>query len=267
MDRLNDQTDSHLIIAIDFGTTFTGVAYYLAPPPPPPGAGSPLDAQQIVENITIVTNWPSAGPERSGFKEKTPTVIAYNSEPPRWGRQVRPRDDQQEAYFKLYLEPTAPGHYERGTSHQQGSGLRNRLQLLPASSGLRNRHLQLMPATRQVRDPVDIAADYLTCVYAHVRDGLFRERFGPDYLETLRTSFVITVPAIWSPLARDLTRTAVGTRAGISADTLSMVTEPEAAALYCATICEELELEAGDRFVVCDAGGGTVVLDELSVVV
>jgi hypothetical protein len=42
-----------------------------------------------------------------------------------------------------------------------------------------------------------------------------------------------------------------------------MVTEPEAAALYCATICEELELEAGDRFVVCDAGGGTVVLDEL----
>jgi molecular chaperone DnaK (HSP70) len=78
------------------------------------------------------------------------------------------------------------------------------------------------------------------------------------YLENQRTSYVITVPAIWSDDAKNLTRLAA-TRAGIPGDKLNLITEPEAAALYCATMCEELDLRQGDRFLVCDAGGGTVV--------
>jgi hypothetical protein len=40
---------------------------------------------------------------------------------------------------------------------------------------------------------------------------------------------------------------------------LMLITEPEAAALACATLCDEVDLREGDRFLVCDAGGGTVV--------
>ena len=38
-----------------------------------------------------------------------------------------------------------------------------------------------------------------------------------------------------------------------------LITEPEAAALYCATLCKEVDLKIGNRFLICDAGGGTVV--------
>lgn len=37
------------------------------------------------------------------------------------------------------------------------------------------------------------------------------------------------------------------------------ITEPEAAALYRATLCNETCLRERDRFLVCDASGGTVV--------
>src|SRR5579864_3174404 len=38
-----------------------------------------------------------------------------------------------------------------------------------------------------------------------------------------------------------------------------LITEPEAAALYCATLCRQVDLKVGNRFLICDAGGGTVV--------
>ena len=46
---------------------------------------------------------------------------------------------------------------------------------------------------------------------------------------------------------------------GIWSDELILITEPEAAALYCATTCQEINLGDGDQFLVCDAGGATVV--------
>ena len=73
-------------------------------------------------------------------------------------------------------------------------------------------------------------------------------------------SYIVTVPAIWSDGAKALTRQAA-IRAGIPEAGLTLITEPEAAALFCATTCVEADLDAGDRFLVCDAGGGTVVCE------
>jgi molecular chaperone DnaK (HSP70) len=69
-------------------------------------------------------------------------------------------------------------------------------------------------------------------------------------------TFVLTVPAIWTDKAKELTVQAA-TRAGM--ENLVLMTEPEAAATYCATLCAETDLREGDIFLVCDAGGGTVV--------
>lgn len=58
----------------------------------------------------------------------------------------------------------------------------------------------------------------------------------------------------------DLTRKAACSAFGIMEDKIQLIREPEAAALYCATICEEVGLDRDDYFMVCDAGGGTVVI-------
>ena len=109
------------------------------------------------------------------------------------------------------------------------------------------------------REPVDVSADYLTCIHKFVEETFLPSTYGVEFLKNQRRVYLITVPAIWSDLAKDLTRQAAG-RAGIPDEKLFLVTEPEAAALYCATTCEEVDLNNGDHFLVCDAGGGTVVL-------
>jgi molecular chaperone DnaK (HSP70) len=38
-------------------------------------------------------------------------------------------------------------------------------------------------------------------------------------------------------------------------DRLMLISEPEAAALYCEKKCEQFDLRHGDKFMICDAGG------------
>jgi molecular chaperone DnaK (HSP70) len=223
------QTSTQLVIAIDFGTTFTGVAYLHQ------GAQTGMDPHQIADRITVVRRWPNA---TGTFVEKTPTKIAYHTNPPAWGRQVRPTDQPQASFFKLGLEPRTEDYY-RGRDPQAYSLIKGSRRPI------------------QNKEPIDIAADYLTRVYAHIRQ-IFKDQFGETFLDTQPTIYVITVPAIWSDYAVNQTKEAAR-RAGIPLDKLRLVTEPEAAAHYCATKCEEIDLVEGDRFVVCDAGGGTVV--------
>lgn len=108
------------------------------------------------------------------------------------------------------------------------------------------------------KDAVDFAADYLTCVIKYLTEEAFPRQFGESYLDGLQIAYVITVPAIWKDSAKSLTRQAAE-HAGIPHSKLGLITEPDAAALYCATISTQVDLEDGDRFMVCDAGGGTVV--------
>ena len=105
---------------------------------------------------------------------------------------------------------------------------------------------------------LDYAGDYLSRINQYVLREVLPSRFGERFLQNQKLTFVITVPAIWSDKAKDHTRQAAYA-AGIQKDDLTLITEPEAAALYCATLCDEVDLEPGDRFMICDAGGGTVV--------
>jgi len=94
-------------------------------------------------------------------------------------------------------------------------------------------------------------------MWSHVHE-IFTEFFDGTYLETQPIAYMITIPAIWLDYAQDLIHEAA-IRAGIPGNSLTLVTESEAAAQYYAVMCEELELGAGDQFLVCDAGGGTMV--------
>jgi molecular chaperone DnaK (HSP70) len=224
------QSGSTLVIAIDFGTTYTGVAYSHSATPTTTSAAGPLSGNEVAEKVFVIRTWPEHNQQ---YAEKTPTIISYCTNPPTWGGGVKPKHDQKFSKFKLALEPTTRRHY----------GSRDELGFWPADSG--------------PKEPVDVSADYLTCIHNFVETFL-PTTFGAEFLRNQRRVYLITVPAIWSDLAKDLTRQAAA-RAGIPDDTLFLVTEPEAAALYCATTCEEVDLDDGDHFLVCDAGGGTVV--------
>lgn len=79
-----------------------------------------------------------------------------------------------------------------------------------------------------------------------------------DPFEELAVEWVITVPAIWSEQAKDLT-IFCAQKAGLG--TPKIITEPEAAMIH---VLQNLQstgaLEIGNAYTVCDAGGGTVDL-------
>ncbi len=112
------------------------------------------------------------------------------------------------------------------------------------------------------KSAVDIVADYLKEVRKSFMVHL-NKQYGPVLMSTLRKELIVTVPAVWSERAKDLTLKAVG-EAGFEAHSIAMITEPEAAAVYTLKGMTEGvskdDVKIGDFFVMCDAGGGTVDL-------
>jgi molecular chaperone DnaK (HSP70) len=128
---------------------------------------------------------------------------------------------------------------------------------------------QLRKARRLLQEvdktPVQAVADYLRLLWQHAVANMKRN-LGEAMVDGLAFEVVCTVPAVWSIAAVNKMRMAADD-AGITAErlvgttSLEFVSEPEAAAL--ATF-EDLKarpnIESGQTFVVCDAGGGTVDL-------
>ncbi|KAI0430723.1 hypothetical protein F5Y09DRAFT_307087 [Xylaria sp. FL1042] len=221
----NDNNDDILVIGIDFGTTFSGVAWATA-------------ADFASDQVNIITSWPGTGREEG----KAPTEIFYEYGEMSWGYLV-PSDGDPVRWFKLLLvqeedlDPT----------------LRSSEFILRARQFLRV----------EGKTPIDLISDYLRALWAHTLQTIAKAR-GQTVLDALRFHVVITVPAIWKGYARrDMKQAAQN--AGILDDRLAGDTrltfapEPEAAAL--STLTEPgRKVSKGDVFMVCDAGGGTVDL-------
>jgi molecular chaperone DnaK (HSP70) len=194
------------------------------------------ETQIFLNKVELVKEWPTI---EGGSLDKTRTALAYNratGEVVAWGSKVKESHDTQVTHFKLGLEMHAKQHYDEylGDSNWQ--------------------HPSLPQKT-----PVQFTADFLDMLHKYLKDDfLSKTRYGKRFYSNLHFSYALTVPAIWSDKAKELTRQAA-LQAGIPDDRLTLITEPEAAAVYCAATCTEVDLNEGDRFLVCDAGGGTVV--------
>lgn len=162
-----------------------------------------------------------------GFRQpKVPTLILYDEDDPskfKWGAQVSWRDPAVHG-VKLLLDPDQP-----------------KPAYLPVSSFKKD--LKRLP-----KDPIDVAADFLGAIYNHALTAI--ESAGVrDYFEFCQKEFILTVPAVWSDKAKDLTlkvrllsnlvtlysltrtdHVQAAKKAGIHPVTL--IKEPEAAALY-----------------------------------
>ena len=73
----------------------------------------------------------------------------------------------------------------------------------------------------------DVVADYLRLLWEYTLDDI--RKLHPDYEDIFDLRVILTVPAIWSPAAKDKTLKAARS-AGITEE-VKLVTEPEAAAL------------------------------------
>ncbi|KAI9302037.1 hypothetical protein BJ944DRAFT_242736 [Cunninghamella echinulata] len=215
-------TDQYkLVIAYDFGTTFSGASYAFT---------------NVAPEVFDVQKWPHS---RGNYYPKTPTLSLYKRAEPsqlvEWGHaarkaMVKPQSDKSNillSNFKLNLD--------------------TKLNRPPLENGL---------------TVVDAVSDYLRELHKHVFEDVrkgFAKNYDPDTFK-----YCLSIPAHWSDQAKHYMRQAA-INAGLvkpsdPPDRLLLISEPEAAALYCEKMCDQVNLLTNDRLMICDAGGGTVDL-------
>ncbi|OTA63748.1 actin-like ATPase domain-containing protein [Hypoxylon sp. EC38] len=217
-----------LVFGIDFGTTYTGIAWAWTEQP---------------DDVFTITKWESRlyGNEE---REKCPTAIHYGEDGTTWG-YATPLAVEPIQWFKLLLV----------NEEDLAVHLRDSPQLSQAKQMLKEAG----------KSAVEVIADYLKHLWDHALENV-RRSVGKRTLNKTPFQVVLTIPAIWKTYALARMRQAAKL-AGILEERpcgptiLSFITEPEAAAL--ATFSDmrrRPDVEVGDAFIVADCGGGTVDL-------
>ena len=173
------------------------------------------DKPRLAEQIELLKRWPGSGTLSA---EKTPTILAYDDDFTQviaWGSKVTPQHKNQFTHFKLLL------HTSAATTADETDGL-------PPG-----------------KTAVDVTADYFGQLYTYVMNVL-GNTYGEKFLAGQNLSYVITVPASWSDKSKALTLKAA-TQGGFTGN-VTLVTEPEAAAVYCATLADEVVLRVASKF-------------------
>ncbi|KAJ7147329.1 actin-like ATPase domain-containing protein [Mycena filopes] len=221
--------EGKLVVAIDFGTTFSGVAY-----------GSSRIASGKVQQIL---NWPGS----SETFRKIPTCLLYDElgRVLAWGLEAKnasaiPGTSRYE-WFKLFLEPRAL---------REESILDPRLPSLPPG-----------------KTPTDLITEFLSCLWEYGREQITRDIGAIADLNS--ADVWLTVPAAWDARGCAMMREAGIAAGLVQSaypgdihwrDRLKIISEPEAAAVHCAHLTDLYKLRPSQNFIVCDAGGGTVDL-------
>jgi hypothetical protein len=211
---------NRIVLGLDYGTTFTGVAF--------------ADSTGSIQDIQLIADWPGAY-GHNAVNEKVPSQVAYGSfqtSPPNvniyewgtWGNLIPPNTTRQ-YWTKLQLDEKA----------KMPRGLQGLLALLSSDFSAFNigqPEDEDGPPTYPGKEPKDIVTNYLTGVKNHVFRSM-RGTFGAALFDACQLDVVITVPAVWSDKAKDLTFQAVANSGFVGdEERIKMVTEPEAAATY-----------------------------------
>ncbi|KAH8730677.1 hypothetical protein GQ44DRAFT_746602 [Phaeosphaeriaceae sp. PMI808] len=154
-----------VIIGLDFGTTYSGIAYAFSTKP---------------DQIYSITEWPGA---QGRSVPKTPTVLKYNGNNKfQWGYELDRTIEEKIVGIKLLLDP----EQERP---------------LFDSAGAEATQAELK---KLGKPPVGIASDYIAAIYKHAMEKI-GGKVPKDYLAMLDKQFVLSVPAVWSDKAKDTT--------------------------------------------------------------
>lgn len=226
-----------IIVSVDFGTTFTGVAWAQTARVSCTPSILPISTKvSKPETQSLIIDWPgTSGSIDGATNDKVPTEIAYEGLDVKWGFQIFD-DDTRYQWFKLDLTNKTPSNLSYLSIEYPDP------KAAPPSYD---------------KTAKKLTTDYLNAVRCHVLK-ILKMKLGKVLVETTPIVFVITVPAIWTEAAKFTTRQCA-MRAGMGHD-LQIVSEPEAAVIYTLDTVDPAKLKTGDTFVVCDAGDGTVDL-------
>ncbi|KAK7994683.1 hypothetical protein PG990_013456 [Apiospora arundinis] len=213
-----------IIVSIDLGTTFTGVAWTTPNRP-----------------IDVIRNWPGTG---DGTEKKVPTILLYrqnHTTPSSWGYSALYNEDSQttrRGFFKIFLDPET-----LETARSQG-------------------HLSVPPSTADARQYVtDFLRLVYTHTKDTIEREM---GMGPRGWQDQAVEFIFSVPTTWNNqgIVNDFKRAIREAGYGIGGDRHSAsvdLTEAEAAAV--ATVkYSPVNFARDDVFLCIDAGGGTTDL-------
>ncbi|KAL5478877.1 hypothetical protein ACEPAI_2154 [Sanghuangporus weigelae] len=220
--------EGKMSVSIDFGTTFSGVAY-----------GSSRIEQGKVQQIL---RWPGSF---ETFR-KIPTCLLYDESGRvlAWGLEAKNASPMPGTvrceWFKLFLEPRA----------------------------LREGHIDpRLPNLPPGKKAIDLIIDFLSCMWEYAKEEITRTIGAVADLDSADVWLTVPAAwdAKGCELMREAALSA-GLVQQFSAtdrnweDRLHIITEPEAAAVHCAHLTNLHRLKPSQNFMICDAGGGTVDL-------
>ncbi|KAH7251823.1 hypothetical protein BKA59DRAFT_525165 [Fusarium tricinctum] len=190
-----------LVIGIDFGTTYSGVAWLLS-------------GKQ--EAIQVVTDWPMVNNYQAD-RPKAPSTIFYrhlDDKNPSWGFTT-PQDDCVLRWFKLLLidEKDLPEKVRESSQVKAARALLHKYN----------------------KTPIQVFADYLINVWAHSYPQIAAAE-GDHFARVYPLHFVVTLPAIWPHYVRKRMTEAMQLAgllesSAVGSTKISFISEPEAAAL------------------------------------
>ncbi|GAA5990623.1 hypothetical protein JCM11641_007059 [Rhodosporidiobolus odoratus] len=241
------EDDSKMSVGIDFGTTFTGIAY----------GSSRLFSGQIRQ----ILSWPGS----YETYRKVPTCILYSQE------EVDEEEENEEGEVVKVVRMGEAKVVAWGIEAKNATVRKGlikcewfKLLLSPESlrSGVPDPWLPPLPVGKNV---VDVIADFLRCVWRYAR-RMITEECG-SVVDLNAADVLLTVPAAWDAAACSLMRESA-LRGGLVQssrggdvdwrDRLQIITEPEAGAIHASTLATLHHLRPSQCFLLCDAGGGTV---------
>ncbi|KAF7891902.1 hypothetical protein EAF00_008204 [Botryotinia globosa] len=146
-------------------------------------------------------------------------------------------------------------------TNEDRKGLRSTLTGL-LKEGIIRRHGKRSKTESDMWDAVDPISDYIVKVLQHTKEQL---KILHGFTDQTPVDFVMTVPTVWSPEASRVLQTSVkaaiqattfGNPWVTTADSIFLISEPEAAATFLLERSEDISL--GETFIIADCGGGTV---------
>ncbi|RGB33341.1 hypothetical protein C1646_188408 [Rhizophagus diaphanus] len=215
--------DTRILVAIDFGTTYSSFAYVHKENP---------------EAIIVNYSWPG----KEGVP-KAPTALQYDEgykNVTSWGNLALEEDPDE---VPDDTEGQRPRPVELFKLH---------------ISNLRKKELPWLPPQLHYTKATE---DYLTQLRKLIQVTL--ERRWPTINFPQQVGFVLTIPAEWPPHTTKVMRECAykaGLLPSLNSRQLEFTTEPEAAALHCLSVIKEHNLQPNDSFLVADCGRGTVDL-------
>ncbi|KAK3610272.1 hypothetical protein CHS0354_029731 [Potamilus streckersoni] len=228
--------DALLVVAIDFGTTYSGYAFQFK-----------HDFANDPTKISAPQAW--NGGKKNLMSLKTPTVLLLNEK-----KEIDSFGFEAETnYANLCMDGNNENYYyfrRFKMKLQDGEGLKK-------TSMIEDETGKKMAA-------IDVFSLSIRSLKEHMTQMLEKQGTG---VKDTEIHWVLTVPAIWSDSAKQFMREAAE-KAGIPSGQLKIALEPEAASLFCQYLpVEKLNSQGGNvhfssappgtKYMVLDLGGGT----------